>query len=276
MKDGSPKKPPKTLKEKAAKETVEWIKALGYSVVAVLIIRLFVFETMMVPTGSMIPAIVPGDRLFVERITFQAREPEYGEIVVFWTPFIDQKAAEMLGPFDLFMDFFSPAQFRGHVKYVKRLVGKPGDTLEMIPAAGGPGYLLLIDGQIPDQLEGIRYQADGVFQDPLFFHKMAYPSDYPTMSVQQRNFFIYYNQALDYSTYYERYLKDIPIEDYAWIDRDYQRVKVRVPEGFYFFVGDNSPESLDSRFFGFVPIENVVGGPLLRFWPFPRFGTLHQ
>ncbi len=274
VKESSRKNQP-TLKDKAAKETFEWIKAFGYAVIAVLIIRLFVFETMMVPTGSMIPAIVPGDRLFVERITFQAREPDYGEIVVFWTPFIDQQASEMLGPFDRFMDFFSPAEFRGHVKYVKRLVGKPGDILEMIPNGVGTGYHLSINGVIPNRLEEIVYQIDGIFTDPSYYKKMAYPSSFRLRDSEQ-NFFMYYNRVLDYATYYKRYLDDIPVEEYAWTNSDTLRVQVRIPEGFYFFVGDNSPASLDSRFFGFVPVENVVGGPLLRFWPFPRFGTLHQ
>ncbi len=274
MKESSRKKQP-TLKDKAAKETVEWIKAFGYAVIAVLIIRLFVFETMMVPTGSMIPAIEPGDRLFVERITFQAREPDYGEIVVFWTPFIDQQASQMLGPFDRFMDFFSPAEFRGHVKYVKRLVGKPGDILEMIPNSAGTGYRLSVNGVVPDRLEGIDYQVAGIFTDPFYYVKMAYPSNFRLGDYEQR-LFTFYNKALDYATYYERYLRDTPVEEYAWTDADHKRVQVQIPEGFYFFVGDNSPDSLDSRFFGFVPVENVVGGPLLRFWPFPRFGTLHQ
>lgn len=52
------------------KESVEWIKALLYALVAATIVRLYIFETMLVPTGSMIPTIQIGDRLFVEKITY--------------------------------------------------------------------------------------------------------------------------------------------------------------------------------------------------------------
>ena len=130
-----------TPKERAIYEAKEWSKAFIVAFVAAIIIRLFVFETMMVPTGSMIPTIIPGDRLFIEKITYTVREPEIGEIVVFWTPFVDRQALGMLGWFDKFMDLFSPRKFKGHVKYVKRLVGKEGDVLELVKVPG-KGYQL--------------------------------------------------------------------------------------------------------------------------------------
>ncbi|MCD6545788.1 MAG: signal peptidase I, partial [Thermotogae bacterium] len=48
----------------------------------------------------------------------------------------------------------------------------------------------------------------------------------------------------------------------------------KIPEGFCFMMGDNSKDSLDSRFFGFVPMENVIGEPMLRIWPLNRFGPV--
>lgn len=265
-----------TIKEKAKKETVEWVKALIYAVVAVIIIRLFVFETMMVPTESMVPAIVPQDRLFVERITYQAREPEYGEIVVFWTPFVDKEAQKMLRAFDHFMDMFSPKEFKGHVKYVKRITGKPGDVLELTPIIGEDGYRIVINGKTPERLKNIRYEKAGIFTDPGFFRKMAYPEEYPYLSSQEKNFFGFYNQALDYEISYKEVFGDLEVQDYAWYDKESGKVKVKIPDGMYLFMGDNSAHSFDGRYFGFVPKKNVVGGPLLIFWPINRFGAVNK
>jgi len=265
-----------TFKEKAKKETVEWIKAFAYAAVAVVIIRLFVFETMMVPTPSMDPTIAPQDRLFIERITYQASPPEYGDIVVFWTPFIDKSAQEMLRFFDKFMDLFSPARYKGHVKYVKRLIGKPGDVLQLVPNLDNPGtYRILVNGKTPAGLTGIAYTREGVFSDPSFYHKMAYPDAYQYLSSGTVAQFRNLNEMLDYTDSYEEVFGDLEVDEYAKKDAS-GSIQVTVPEGCYFFMGDNSDESFDSRFFGFVPVENVVGGPLLRIWPLDRFGPMHR
>jgi signal peptidase I len=266
------------IKDKIKHEAWDWVKALLYAVIAVIIIRLFVFETMMVPTESMVPTIVPQDRLFVERITFQAREPEYGEVVVFWTPFVDKGAQKMLGAFDHFMDLFSPAEFKGHVKYVKRLIGKPGDIIELTPILGDQGnddYRVLINGETPKRLKDITYEKAGVFADPEFYHKMAYPSEYKYLTTQERQMFVYYNDSLDYNLAYEEVFGLMDISSYAWFDKEANKIKIKVPDGTYFFMGDNTAHSFDGRYFGFVPEKNIVGGPLLTFWPMNRFGPIN-
>ncbi len=264
------------IKDKVKHEAWEWVKALVYAVIAVVIIRLFVFETMMVPTESMVPTIVPQDRLFVERITYQAREPEYGEVVVFWTPFIDKNAQEMLGAFDHFMDLFSPAEFKGHVKYVKRLIGKPGDIVELAPILGEngkDGYRVLVNGETPDRLKDITYTRAGIFTDPQFFRKMAYPSEYKYLTPATVQWFTMYNDSLEYQMAYEEIIGDAEVSSYAWVESN--DVKVKVPDGMYFFMGDNTEHSFDGRYFGFVPEKNIVGGPLLTFWPLNRFGPIN-
>ena len=138
------------MKKSPSKLFKDIVITLIYAVVAATIIRLFVFETMLVPTGSMIPTINIGDRLFVEKITYQSREPEIGEIVVFWTPFRDERAEQMLRAFDKLMDLFAPRKFKGHVKYVKRLVAKEGDVVTLKNIDGN--WKLFVNGKIPDNL----------------------------------------------------------------------------------------------------------------------------
>ena len=76
------------------------------------------------------------------------------------------------------------------------------------------------------------------------------------------------------------YINDELVEDpvikniyyYNRKDSDYGKAgqKVEVAEGFYFMLGDNSGASSDSRFWGFVPEENIVGKAVLIFWPLNR------
>jgi len=272
----------------------EIVITLLYAIVAATIIRLFVFETMLVPTGSMIPTINVGDRLFIEKITYQSREPEIGEIVVFWTPFRDERAEKMLRTFDKLMDMFSPKEFKGHVKYVKRLVGKEGDILTLKKVEGN--WKLFVNGKIPDNLKNINYEPDGIFKYPNLWKYLDEASRLRENQQKYRDYL--YTIALKYGSelaniifsivggmdpvpygipYYEyvdKYItpNNIKFEDYIWSEDG--QVYIQIPQGFYFFMGDNSPESLDSRYFGFVPKNAVIGRPILRIWPLNNFGPV--
>jgi len=147
----------------------------------------------------------------------------------------------------------------------------------MAPNFGGTGYKILVNGKTPENLKNINYIKDGIFDDVEFFKKLAYPDQYPVISSKfTKAFFVHYNESLDYKKTYEELYSDLEVKDYAWKDSESGRIRLKVPEGFYFFMGDNSPESFDGRMFGFVPKENVVGGPLLRIWPLDRFGPVNR
>jgi len=66
--------------------------------------------------------------------------------------------------------------------------------------------------------------------------------------------------------------KDIDLSKY--IRRTPEGVEVEVPKGFYFFMGDNTNDSFDSRYFGFVPKDHIIGKPILRIWPLQNFGPV--
>lgn len=280
---------------KGVKILKETLITIIYAVVAATIIRLYVFETMLVPTPSMVPTIQIGDRLFVEKITYSAREPEIGEIVVFYTPFPDERAQRMLRAFDRFMDVFSPAEFRGSVKYVKRLVGKEGDVLTLRNVDGK--WKLFVNGEIPEHLRRVNYEPGGIFEHPKLWEYLVEASELKKKDLAEyRNFLFKLSTAegtqlantvfsilggfepvpygIDYTVYVERYLKPmgVNLSEYVWVEDGI--VHVKVPKGFYFFMGDNSPQSLDSRYFGFIPKHAVVGRPILRIWPFRTFGPI--
>jgi len=307
------------MKERIKKEVVEWIKALLYAIVAATIIRLYVFETMLVPTGSMIPTINIGDRLFIEKITYTVREPELGDIVVIWSPFVDERALTMLRLFDKFMDLFAPRRFKGHVKYVKRLVGKEGDVLKIKDGK------LYVNGVVPERMKNIRYEADGIFKYEHFYEWLAKASELRSNKKAYRSFLYdlarkygrhlavmilflvgeedleygeaflpgilnyfdaslvlfdekkgkYYIPGMNYHEFFNKYYANLKLSDYIKRDKD-GLITVKVPKGFYFFMGDNSKESLDCRFFGFVPQDHVIGEPILRIWPFSNFGPIQK
>ena len=64
------------------------------------------------------------------------------------------------------------------------------------------------------------------------------------------------------------------VEDYIAAPPEYNLVPVTVPEGQLFVMGDNRNNSNDSHIWGFLPIENVIGHAVFRFWPLERIGTV--
>ena len=161
------------------RETVETVL---WAVVLALILRTFVVQAFWIPSGSMIPTLLPGDRVLVCKFWYYVQEPEREQVFVFKYP-VDPKR-----------------------DFVKRIIGLPGETVEI------------------------------------------------------RRGTVYINGE--------------PLKDgYVKFKDAYNMQKVTVPADSYFAMGDNRPNSQDSRFWGFVPEKNIRGPVFFRYWPLSRIGV---
>lgn len=197
----------------------EWVKSIALAFVMFLIIRTFIVEAFRIPTGSMESTLLVGDFLLVNKAVYGAQvpgtqirlpafdRPRRGDIVVFVPPHEPGK------------------------NYVKRLVGLPGDTLEM------RNKVLYING-VPQKEPYVRHT------DPN--GDIAVPS----MLMWQRN---YLAPGVNPSTYR-------PTRD-NW-------GPIVVPPGKYFVLGDNRDDSEDSRYWGFVDEAAIKGQPLFIYYSF--------
>ena len=213
----------------------ENVKGLAIVVVIFLGFRAFVAEAYRIPSGSMIPTLLVGDWLFVNKITYGPhvpftdvrlpgyREPQKGDVVVFVSPYQADEASLGNDP--------TPT-------LVKRLVGTAGDTLYMRNA------VLYVNG-VPEHRPASAIAP--ALQTP------APPEDYADPHfVWQRRI------GLDSSRFGAAPAN--PTHD-NW-------GPFVVPPKSLFMMGDNRYDSKDSRYWGFVPRDNVRGRPMFVYYSY--------
>ena len=188
----------------------------------VFILRGFIAEPFRIPSGSMLPTLEVGDFILVNKYTYGIR-----------LPIVHDKVLNVTKPQrgDI-MVFRWPRD--NTTNYIKRVIGLPGDTVEY------RNKQLFLNG------ERVEIQADGQYTpyspNPAFAHTLQrFTQLIPTAEANQGD------QSAEYSILINQSL------------RPKKNIKVVVPEGHYFVLGDNRDHSLDSRFWNFVPDENVVG-----------------
>lgn len=224
-------KKPKIEDEKPEKKegffkTFLW--ALGFAV----ILRSFLFEPFHIPSSSMYPNLLIGDYIFVNKYSygysrysfplgfnlFEGRifkkTPKRGDIVVFRLP------------------------SQPSINYVKRLIGLPGDKIQMRDET-----LFINDQEVVRKFEGDVFELEN--NQKINFQK--------------------YNEILPNNKKIITYNRQLTPQDNTGI--------YEIPAGHYFFMGDNRDDSQDSRFLnfvGYVPEENLVGRASIIFFSNPN------
>jgi len=114
----------------------EWASVAVEALLMYLVISSFIVRAYAIPSSSMYPPLQVGDRIFVNKFIYDFSRPNYGDIVVFRTP-------------DVIYDPEKP-------EYVKRVVGLPGDRIEIRHAPGSMWGKLYIDGRLPPEGNPLR------------------------------------------------------------------------------------------------------------------------
>jgi signal peptidase I len=218
---------------------VEYPKSFFPVILLVFLLRSFLVEPFKIPSGSMIPTLLVGDFILVNKFTYGIRlpiveykliamnEPRRGEVMVFRFP-------------------QNPS-----LDYIKRVVGMPGDRVSY------RGKRLYVNG------ETIEVRADGIY---------SYVETGLDLVSAKR--FIEYLDGHSHKILVHPEAPPVQIagvhpfphrENCVYND---EGVTCTVPRGHYFVMGDNRDSSSDSRYWGFVPEKNIVGKAFLVWWNF--------
>ncbi|NLJ38363.1 MAG: signal peptidase I [Candidatus Atribacteria bacterium] len=182
--DNNARLPKETKKKSPLREAIETIV---WSLVIALLIIQFVVQSFYIPSSSMEPTLVPGERVLVAKFYYRITEPQRGDIIVFRYPIDNRK------------------------NLIKRVIGLPGEKIKI------SNGMIYVNGE---PLQGDKFGR----------------------------------------TYY----------DYGF----YGEGEKTVPEDSYFVLGDNSLNSDDSRFWGYVPRKNILGRAFLIYWPLTHITLL--
>ena len=214
------------LEEAREPVVVDYAKAFFPILALVLGLRSFVGEPFRIPSSSMMPTLLIGDFILVNKFAYGLRwpitnkkfldngEPERGDVVVFRPPHHPRE------------------------DWIKRVVGLPGDKVEYFDKK------LTINGQpVPQNAAGDYLHTDRLYYSPTFIEKLG--------NVEHR--IIVENAAPAYVSQVTKYPFQ---ENCTYTNRG---LSCTVPAGHYFMMGDNRDGSFDSRGWGFVPEQNIVG-----------------
>ncbi|RYF75495.1 MAG: signal peptidase I [Comamonadaceae bacterium] len=222
---------------------LDWTAGLFPVILVVFLLRSFLFEPFKIPSGSMMPTLLIGDLILVNKFTYGLRLP------VLNTKLTDGKPPARG---DVMVFRYPP---KPSLDYIKRVVGVPGDEVAYL------NKTLTINGQ------------------PI--GKQAMPE--------------YFDE--DMMRYFKQYKEKLGDKEHLVLNDDSRRaglseaeimafpnqqncrysvegVVCKVPAGHYFMMGDNRDNSLDSRYWGFVPDQNIVGRAFFVWMNFSSLGRI--
>ncbi|QSN60519.1 MULTISPECIES: signal peptidase I [unclassified Caballeronia] len=195
-------------------------------ILAVFVVRSFIVEPFKIPSGSMVPTLLVGDFILVNKYEYGLRLPISNTKLTQGKPLTRGDVVVFRYPKDESVD------------YIKRVIGLPGDTVayenKQLTINGKP----VPETPQPDYFDDERIGYAKQFIEDLDGRKNAILNNpqVPPFVVGQ---------------------DDFPYRDNCVYNA--QGVTCKVPPGHYFMMGDNRDNSADSRYWGFVPDNNIVG-----------------
>jgi signal peptidase I len=242
------------------------IRMLLVGIVVLTTIRVFVLEPYSIPTGSMKPTIQEGDVILVNKLPYTIRSLRYIPFTQIQIPYLEIPGVGNLQRGDVIVfDYPGPERLPpSDRQFVKRCVAIPGDTIELVdgrirvngtevpsvggersadgstprrdPVSVGRAYRLLRDGrQVIVPYRGYEIPMDSATVElwgPLI--------ESEGVSVEYRNHIVF--------------VGGLPATRYI------------VRRNYCFALGDNSADSYDSRYFGFIPFGNLIGRAWIIYW----------
>lgn len=260
-----------------AKFLNEILDAIIYAgVVVFMLIRPFAVQTFLIPSESMVKTLLVNDFIIANKAIYRYTQPQRGDIIVFRPP--------------------SEALDKGQtdVDFIKRLIGKPGDLVEvengLLIRNGKPCQEPYIN-EPPMQLDWklVHYEGPYPAWKDKYIPVYIRPDDRPDQRAANwwtptsRAYAVGWDPAtpgvMDHSIPADESWK--PLSSFTPEETDRMNYLLnappaKIPDGYYLMMGDNRNRSYDSRGWGLVPAESIVGRSEVIWWPPSRWGKTRR
>ena len=248
------------------------LREFGIVVGAFLVLNSFVIASFEVPTGSMENEIMTGDFLLVNKFVFGGTTPRT-------VPFTDIKipAFKLPSPWTvergdvivfMFPGYRDETEAKPFAFYLKRCMATAGDTLEVV------NRVVYVNGKPAPVPLNVKFDSPvikpkGLVDDRIFpvgapfnednYGPIVIPKKGQVIQLSQTNYF-------QWNTFIKREGHSIELRKGVVLIDHVEKSSYTVGCDYVFGMGDHRDNSLDSRFWGFIPVESVVGSPLIVYW----------
>ncbi len=216
-------------------EILGWVEVIAVALIIAFTVNTFLIANSRVPTGSMETTIMSGDRVIGSRLAYLGRDPARGDVVIFRFGWICEHCKKAMGE--------NPApevcprcgkeiEAPKTLYYVKRVIGLPGDTVEIVR-----------EGSVSqDEVPSVELKSA------------------PSKDARLAAAAVYVNG--------EKLTEDYLHEPMLYTGD----MSFEVPEGSFFFLGDNRNQSLDARYWNdhYIEKEQIVAKVYFRYFPVPK------
>jgi signal peptidase I len=263
---------PDQQKEKHLGATfLEYGKIILITLLAALLLKTFVVDAYRIPSTSMKQTLQIGDFLVVNKLAYGLRTPRHIPFITHTIPSFTFSLFQDVDRGDVIVfefpggrDEITPSE---HIHYIKRCIGLSGDTVEIHSGIVSVNNTILPFPQYGIQTDhptGISQQQGEIFPEGSSYTDVNYgpiliPKEGSILTLEQAT-------IAQWRILIEREEHSIRITgDSIFIDGTATST-YRVQQNYYFVLGDNRDNSMDSRFWGFVPEDHIIGEALFVYW----------
>lgn len=249
------------------------IKILILLFVLVIILKAFVIDALKIPSGSMKDTLLEGDFVLVNKLAYVLSTP--AQLPFLGTRLerlsiisISKPAQNDVIAFEMPSEFYNPSSEK-YSMMVKRIIGLPGDTLEIKDKEvfingkklRNPSYLHINLGEIAIENIGTKlfpYDKKWTIDN---YGPVIIPKKGMTVELNPKNIELWQNAInIDFGK------KVVSVEGTVINVNGTPIHQYTFQKNFYFVLGDNRSNSLDSRYFGYIPEEWIIGKPFMIYW----------